>query len=360
MRKLKLMIILSLILLLIFIPHSAVIAHNIDLDPHSLISFPLTIIDGQGTLTISKTLSKYSLYYQAVEMSDESFLEIEQITNSGNDELKKIKTEQSLLDSNCNSLRNSLESAQEAYNIKLASAEDDDELESLKSSYESAQTRYNDKVAEFNAKTVEYNNKVNEINNKVNELTPSYIEDNWTQSEYKNFAIDLSTFNGEKHLALWVKLVSSNGKITYDEQTYTATGVKSAEVSITALSLDKSSSYVEEGNTFSLTATITPNDATNQNLIWSSNNEDVAIVDNGTVTGKAKGTATITVTTEDGKYSDSCNVTVTKKSIIAEKINDPTVSPTELPNTGKSALLIIGIILVTCISIFTYKNTLYQ
>lgn len=356
MRKLKLIIILLLISLLIFIPYSAVNAHDIDLDPYSLISFPLTITDGKGTLTISKSLSKYSLYYQAVEMSDESFLEIEQITASGKEELKKIKTEQSLLDSNCNSLRNSLDAAQEAYNIKLATAEDDDELEALKSSYESAKTRYNTKVAEFNAKTVEYNNKISEINNKVNELTPSYIEDNWTQSEDKNFAIDLSTFNGEKHFALWTKLVSYNGKTTYDEQTYTATGVKSAEVSITALSLDKSSFYVEEGNSFTLTATITPNDATNQNLIWSSDNEDIAIVDNGTVTGKAEGTAIITVSTEDGKYSDSCKVTVTKKTTVTEKVNDPTISPTELPNTGKSALIIIGILSVVCIGIFTYKK----
>ena len=360
MKKLKLIIILSIILLLIVIPYSAVIAHSINLDPHSLISFPLTITDGQGTLTISKTLSKYSLYYQAVEMSDESFLKIEQLTNNGNNELKKIKSEQSLLDSDCNNLRDSLISAQESYNNKLASAEYDDELEHLKTSYELAKSKYNDKVAEFNAKTVEYNNKINEINTQVNELTPSYIEDNWTQSENKNFAIDLSTFNGQKHFALWVKLVSSNGQITYDEQTYTATGVKSAEVSITALNLDKSSLSIEEGNTFILTATTTPNNATTPNLIWSSDNENVAIVNNGTVTGKSEGTAIITVSTEDGKYSDSCNVTVTKKSTITENVNDPTVSPTELPNTGKSFLLIIGIILVTCISIFTYKNTLYQ
>ena len=59
---------------------------------------------------------------------------------------------------------------------------------------------------------------------------------------------------------------------------------------------------MEEGSNYTLTATITPSDATNKSLIWSSDNEKVATVTNGTVTGIAKGFAKITVSTVDGNY----------------------------------------------------------
>ena len=56
-----------------------------------------------------------------------------------------------------------------------------------------------------------------------------------------------------------------------------------------------------------------PSNATNQNVTWSSDKPEVATVDaNGKVTAKAAGTATITVTTEDGKKTATCTVTVEK------------------------------------------------
>ena len=65
-------------------------------------------------------------------------------------------------------------------------------------------------------------------------------------------------------------------------------------------------------STFTLVATITPEDATNKSVTWASDDETVATVDaNGVVTGVAEGTANITVTTVDGEFSDVCAVTVT-------------------------------------------------
>ena len=55
-----------------------------------------------------------------------------------------------------------------------------------------------------------------------------------------------------------------------------------------------------------------PENATNKNITWSSNNEEVATVENGVITAKKEGTAIITVTTEDGNKQVSCNVTVEK------------------------------------------------
>lgn len=65
------------------------------------------------------------------------------------------------------------------------------------------------------------------------------------------------------------------------------------------------------GDTTKLTATVTPTNATNQKVTWSSNNESVATVGtDGTVTAVSAGTATITVTTEDGQKTAACTVTV--------------------------------------------------
>ena len=60
-----------------------------------------------------------------------------------------------------------------------------------------------------------------------------------------------------------------------------------------------------------LTATVLPDNATNKNVTWSSSNTDVATVDTeGNVHAVAPGNATITVTTEDGSKTATCEVTV--------------------------------------------------
>jgi formylglycine-generating enzyme required for sulfatase activity len=68
---------------------------------------------------------------------------------------------------------------------------------------------------------------------------------------------------------------------------------------------------VRVGETQTLTPTIEPAKATNQKVSWLSDDEDVATVTGGRVRGVAEGTATITVTTEDGGFEAECEVTVT-------------------------------------------------
>lgn len=64
-----------------------------------------------------------------------------------------------------------------------------------------------------------------------------------------------------------------------------------------------------------LTAVVYPTNATNKNVTWTSDNDDIATVDAaGLVTAKTVGTATITATTEDGGYTDTCVVTVTNNA----------------------------------------------
>ena len=68
------------------------------------------------------------------------------------------------------------------------------------------------------------------------------------------------------------------------------------------------------GGSETLTATVEPSNATNKNVTWSSDNADVATVDNGTVTAVGAGKTTISVTTEDGGKTATCTVTVTDKT----------------------------------------------
>jgi len=84
-----------------------------------------------------------------------------------------------------------------------------------------------------------------------------------------------------------------------------------APVAVTGVTLDKNEAEIEVGENVELTATVAPAEAANKNVTWTSSDKDVATVDaNGVVTGVAAGTAKITVTTEDGSFTDDCVVTV--------------------------------------------------
>ena len=87
--------------------------------------------------------------------------------------------------------------------------------------------------------------------------------------------------------------------------------VSAVPVSVAGVSLDATTMTLGTAPTGQLTATITPENATNQNVTWSSSDEAVATVDaTGVVTAEGPGEATITVTTEDGSFTATCTVTV--------------------------------------------------
>lgn len=123
-----------------------------------------------------------------------------------------------------------------------------------------------------------------------------------------------------------VATVDQNGLVTgvsAGTSTITATGedengnpvsgsctVTVTTVAVTGVSLNKTSSDLSKGSTLALVATVTPANATNKNVTWTSSNTSVATVSDGTVTGVATGTSTITVKTVDGNKTATCVVTV--------------------------------------------------
>ena len=81
-------------------------------------------------------------------------------------------------------------------------------------------------------------------------------------------------------------------------------------IKVTGISLNKTSDTLTVGGTDTLTATITPSNATNKNVTWTSSNTNVVKVVNGVITAVGSGTANITVTTVDGSKSAVCVVNV--------------------------------------------------
>lgn len=94
--------------------------------------------------------------------------------------------------------------------------------------------------------------------------------------------------------------------------TCTVTVEEAPIVHPTGVSISKTSINLQIGGSETLTATVTPADANNKNVTWSTSDATVATVDkNGKVTGIKAGNATITATTEDGGKTATCSVTVT-------------------------------------------------
>ncbi len=89
------------------------------------------------------------------------------------------------------------------------------------------------------------------------------------------------------------------------------------DVMVSNIILDQTEITLIEGESTTITATVLPNDASNQSLVWSSNNEDVAMVSSkGKVIAMSPGTAIIAATANDGsKITSSCEVVVTKKPL---------------------------------------------
>ena len=91
--------------------------------------------------------------------------------------------------------------------------------------------------------------------------------------------------------------------------------VPAAAKAVTSVTMNKASLSLKKGESGKLTVTVSPSDATNKSVTWKSSNPSVATVSSdGTVKAIAKGTATITVTSSDGKKTATCTVTVTDSS----------------------------------------------
>lgn len=97
-----------------------------------------------------------------------------------------------------------------------------------------------------------------------------------------------------------------------DASNATWSGVASTSVAVTGVTLSPTTVSIVNGQTSQLTATVSPSNATNKTVNWSSSNSLIATVStSGLVTAVGVGSATITATTADGNKTATCTVTVT-------------------------------------------------
>ena len=82
---------------------------------------------------------------------------------------------------------------------------------------------------------------------------------------------------------------------------------------MTGVSISPKNNNLEVGNTRQLNVTIEPSNADNESVSFESDDESVATVDSdGIVTAVSEGTTTVTVTTEDGGFTDTATINVTE------------------------------------------------
>ncbi len=157
-------------------------------------------------------------------------------------------------------------------------------------------------------------------------ITPSSLSGStltWTSSNTKVATVDKNgSVKGISKGTATITATTSN-KLTAKCQITVTT----EEVKATKITLNKTSVTLKVSETFQLVATISPSNATVRKLVWSSDNEKVATVNqSGVVKGIAKGSATITVVSSDGKA-------IAKATVNVQTPSQPTTAPTTKPTT---------------------------
>lgn len=111
-----------------------------------------------------------------------------------------------------------------------------------------------------------------------------------------------------------------------------------SDILVQDIQLDKTKETLEVGKTVSLTATVLPSNASNRSVTWSSDNEKVAKVSSeGKVTAVGKGTATITVCSNDGtNVKATAVITVKATSVSATKVKLSKTSLVLKPKQSKT------------------------
>ncbi|MFT8314005.1 MAG: Ig-like domain-containing protein, partial [Clostridium sp.] len=198
----------------------------------------------------------------------------------------------------------------------------------------------------------------------VTSVTMSRTTDTLTIGGTDDLGTTIYPYNAANQAVIWttsdskIATVSSSGYVTAigaGTATITATTVDGSKtatckvtvnspVAVTSVALSKTTSNLSIGGTDYISATVSPRNAANQAVIWTTSNSSVVIITNTysfgevDIKGIAAGTATITATTADGSKIATCKVTVTAPvavtSVALSKTKDTlTVGGTDYLNT---------------------------
>ena len=151
-----------------------------------------------------------------------------------------------------------------------------------------------------------------------NNSSSSSSKNNSSSSSNKNNSSSSSNNNSSSSSNKNNSSSSSNNNSSNSNNNNSSSTKPSQTVKVTGVSLNKTSAeiYLNNDTGFSVSATVSPSNATNKNITWSSSNSNIASVNNGYITAHNPGAATITVKTVDGNKQASINVVVKKKVIV--------------------------------------------
>ncbi len=114
-------------------------------------------------------------------------------------------------------------------------------------------------------------------------------------------------------------------------------------VDVESVDISETEIEIQIRDSYELTVSVLPEDASDKRMKWTTNDSEIATVNNGIVTGVAPGVATITATSNVGGYIDTCVVTVTERHAICDDPVD-TLLPLSLDGAGVYCYAVSGTI----------------
>ena len=148
----------------------------------------------------------------------------------------------------------------------------------------------------------------------VKDGTSLYISDDESVTFYinpeENVSIKQVLFNGEDVTDMLNGNAFETPKVTEASSFKVLLNID-GPITVKELRMIETSLAIKVAESHQIIATIYPNNATNKNIIWTSSDETVAkVLSDGTVTGLKAGRTTITARTEDGDFTQSCEVVI--------------------------------------------------
>ncbi|MBQ9144297.1 MAG: Ig-like domain-containing protein, partial [Paludibacteraceae bacterium] len=125
-----------------------------------------------------------------------------------------------------------------------------------------------------------------------------------------DYAGNLVCSGEDEDITVFTIPTNNNQTLIPARKALTVTCQNGLGVRVTGIALDQESIRLGIDKTVTLTATISPNDASQKEITWRSIDATIASVANGVVTGKKSGQTQVIATTVDGGYSDTCVVNV--------------------------------------------------
>ena len=190
MERLKRLLLMMIMATLI--TNTYVCAYTGEMDTNDNILISDSVASGNGKVDITKDIRDYKLYYQWIEINNDTYKQI-----------RRLKDEQQII---------------QYFNMYLATEENEyyDYYESLQESYKSLYGAYLEDCSD---------QKVDANISQIKALLPDYTN-KWTESTDNRFNMDLSTFSGTRDYVVWIKLEKIDGTKIYDSEVFELTGTK--------------------------------------------------------------------------------------------------------------------------------------